>query len=102
DNPILRPFTERTMNNQGDEHDEVCRLIRLAYAVPPPDPDFVEELGDRLGRELESVVSAGRPVADAPRPPARRLAFFRRHQGLIAASFLGGLVVTIVVLLNMA
>lgn len=55
------------------EPEDIERLVRKAYEVPPPSAVFVETLGDRLGRELDLATaerSAGKP-AGPPRAPRR-------------------------------
>lgn len=59
--------------DRENEREDIERMVKEAYQVPPPNPVFVERLSERLNRELEvatAEASAGKPVA-APRVPRR-------------------------------
>jgi hypothetical protein len=54
------------------EHEDIERMVKAAYEAPPPRPDFVESLGQRLGRELDLATAEGLGKPGAAPLTARR------------------------------
>ena len=48
-----------------DNDEDVGRTLREGYAAPPPQPEFVNTLRDRLRQELRATQTAGKPAETA-------------------------------------